>query len=184
MTIAHNHPLIRPATVEDAIALGPLHVSTWQAAYRGIVPDAVLNRLDANQRQSQFRQAIATQQGETYVLEIGAEILGFLTLGAARDADLEPDTTGEIWGIYIAPTYWRRGFGSRLLSYAEQKLRDRAYSQAVLWVLAENQAARAFYEAWGFYPDAHIKEIPWQPPTTAVRYRKSWAEDEAAKRFS
>lgn len=175
MTTAPSHPLIRPATVEDAIALGALHVRTWRAAYQGIVPDTVLNRMSETQRQAHFEQAIATQQEETYVLEKGSEIVGFLTLGAARDADLAPHSTGEIWGIYISPNHWRQGLGSRLVSYAEQLLRDRAYDQAVLWVLAENQTARVFYEAWGFRPDGQTKQIPWQPPAIAIRYYKSWA---------
>jgi hypothetical protein len=33
---------LRPATPADAPALARAHVASWRAAYRGILPDAVL----------------------------------------------------------------------------------------------------------------------------------------------
>jgi hypothetical protein len=33
---------IRPARVNDAPALGRVHVDSWRAAYRGLVPDSSL----------------------------------------------------------------------------------------------------------------------------------------------
>jgi hypothetical protein len=36
---------VRPATPDDADAIASVHVRSWQAAYRGIVPDAMLDAL-------------------------------------------------------------------------------------------------------------------------------------------
>jgi ribosomal protein S18 acetylase RimI-like enzyme len=176
MSTPSSFPIIRPATIEDSGTLSNLHVKTWQTAYSGIVPASVLNGMDVARRTEQFRRAITTQQEETYVLLLNAEMVGFLTLGAARDPDLDASTMGEIWGIYILPDHWHRGFGSRLVQYAESVLGDRHYQQIVLWVLAANQSARSFYESWGFSPDGMTKTIPWHPPTTAIRYRKRLSE--------
>jgi ribosomal protein S18 acetylase RimI-like enzyme len=95
-----------------------------------------------------------------------------LTLGAARDPDLDASRTGEIWGIYISPDHWRRGIGRRLAEEAERILTSRGYERAVLWVLEANQQARRFYEAMGFSPDGQSKDIDWGTVLKAVRYAK------------
>ncbi len=107
------------------------------------------------------------------MIERSEEIVAVLTIGAARDPDLDARRTGEIWGIYISPDHWRRGIGSRLAEEAERMLRSRGYEGAVLWVLEANQRARRFYEAMGFSPDGQSKDIDWGTVLGAVRYAKA-----------
>ena len=164
---------MRPARVDDAPALARVHVDSWRAAYRGLVPDSSLQRFTYQWREECFRQALATGAEETYVVQLDEEAVGILTVGAARDADLDVNRTGEIWGIYISPEYWRKGIGSRLVEEAERMLKSRGYENAVLWVLEGNQQARGFYEAMGFSPDGESKIIDWGTPLKAVRYRKA-----------
>jgi ribosomal protein S18 acetylase RimI-like enzyme len=110
---------------------------------------------------------------ETYCVQVEGQIVGLLTLGATRDPDLDTRRTGEIWGIYISPGYWRRGIGKSLAAEAEKILKSRGYEDAVLWVLEGNQQARRFYEAMGFGLDGESKNIDWGTPLKAIRYRKA-----------
>jgi hypothetical protein len=41
---------IRPATAEDAAGIAAVHVRSWQVAYRGQLPDALLDSLSVDQR--------------------------------------------------------------------------------------------------------------------------------------
>jgi ribosomal protein S18 acetylase RimI-like enzyme len=116
---------------------------------------------------------LATNAEDTCLVQVDGEVVGFLTLGAARDPDLDVGRTGEIWGIYISPAYWRRGIGKRLAEEAERILKSRGYEDAVLWVLEDNQQARRFYEAMGFSLDGESKTVDWGAPLKAVRYRKA-----------
>jgi ribosomal protein S18 acetylase RimI-like enzyme len=166
---------IRLASVDDAPALARVHVDAWQAAYRGLVPDSFLRRFTYEWRKKRFRQSLAAHAEETYAVEVGGEIVGLLTVGTARDADLDARRTGEIWGIYLAPAYWRRGIGRRLVAEAERMLRSRGYDEAVLWVLADNGQARQFYKAVGFTFDGQSKEIDLGKRLKAVRYAKHLA---------
>jgi ribosomal protein S18 acetylase RimI-like enzyme len=161
------------ATVDDAPELARVHVDSWRAAYRGLVPDAVLERFEYNWREKRFREALAAGVEETYLIWMGEKAVGSLTLGAARDPDLDADRTGEIWGIYVLPGYWRRGVGRTLAMEAERILRSRGYEDAVLWVLEGNGRARRFYEAMGFAPDGELREMNWGAPLRAVRYSKA-----------
>jgi len=113
------------------------------------------------------------------VAEDSHELLGFMTLGGCRDADVELATTGEIWGIYLAPRHWRKGLGRRLCQCAEEMLNSRHYRQAMLWVLEDNDSARRFYEALGFQIDGAAKTLHLGTPLKAVRYRKELNRAEA-----
>jgi RimJ/RimL family protein N-acetyltransferase len=163
---------LRPATVADAPALGRIHVDAWWAAYRGLVPDSFLQHIIYDWGEARLRRALAAGSEETYAVELEGESVGLVTLGAARDPDLEAGDTGEVWGIYLAPGHWRRGIGRQAMAEAERMLRARGYERAVLWVLAGNQQARCFYEALGYALDGTAKELDLGRPLTAVRYAK------------
>lgn len=160
------------ATVDEAAALARVHVDSWHAAYRGLVPDSVLQRFTYEWRTERFRESLAAGSEETYVIEVDGRVAGFLTLGNCRDSDADPARTGEIWGIYLAPQYWRRGIGTRALQAGERVLRSRGYEEATLWVLEGNEQARGFYEAMGFQLDGGTKEVELGIPLKAIRYRK------------
>jgi ribosomal protein S18 acetylase RimI-like enzyme len=150
-----------------------IHVDSWRAAYRGLVPDESLRAFTYEWREQCFRQSLVTEAEETHLAELGQKLVAFLTLGAARDPDLDPDRAGEIWGIYVLPNYWRQGIGTKLAQEAERLLISRGCEQAFLWVLEGNQRARQFYEAVGFRLDGESKTIDWGTQLSAVRYRKA-----------
>ena len=165
---------IRSAKVNDAPALARVHVDSWCAAYGELVPESYLRGFSYQFREERFHEALVTNAEETYVVQVDGETVGLLTLGAARDADLDVNRTGEIWGIYISPGHWRKGIGRRLAEKGEKILKSRGYEHAVLWVLEGNQPARRFYEAiMGFGPDGESKDIDWGTPLKAVRYAKA-----------
>jgi ribosomal protein S18 acetylase RimI-like enzyme len=163
---------IRRAIPDDANALAKVLIDSWRLAYRGLVPDAYLEGLDYGVRCGRFREALAAGAEETYVVEEADELLGFLTLGVSRDSDVDQATTGEIWGIYLAPQHWRKGVGRRLCQNAEQMLASRHFKQAILWVFEGNDSARRFYEAMGFKVDGASKTLNPGAPLKAIRYRK------------
>jgi RimJ/RimL family protein N-acetyltransferase len=180
--------MIRSATPDDAAALAQVHIDSWRSAYRGLVPDSYLAGLDHARNAERFRQALAgldharnaqrfrqsLAEGaeETYLAEEGGEVLGFLTIGGCRDDDVDRGQTGEIWGIYLAPAFWRQGIGRALCQYAERLLESRGYTVIILWVFEGNPQARRFYEAMGFRPDGAAKTLHPGVPLEAIRYRK------------
>lgn len=149
-----------------------MHVDSWHAAYRGLVPESTLQAFTYERREECWREFLATSAGETYMVQSANEIVGILTLGPARDADVDTRRTGEIWGLYISPGHWRKGIGRQVVAGAEQMLQSRGYEVVVLWVVEANDRAKRFYEAMGFALDGASLEIDWGTPVRAVRYRK------------
>jgi len=129
--------------------------------------------MDYCRRAAQFRQSLSTHSEETYVIETNGKLLGFLTIGTCRDEDVDPQTTGEIWGIYLDPSQWRKGIGSVLLREGIQMLTLRNYTDVVLWVFEKNGRATGFYEARGFERDGAVKLLSPGAPLRAIRYRRS-----------
>jgi ribosomal protein S18 acetylase RimI-like enzyme len=158
-----------------------VHVDSWRAAYRELVPESYLRGFTYQWREECFRDFLTTKAEETYVVLVDGEIVGLLTVGVARDADLDIDRTGEIWGIYISPDHWRQGIGKRLAEEAEKLLESRGCEAAVLWVLEGNQQARRFYEAMGFSLDGESKQIRWGKTLKAVRYAKALQPAQATR---
>lgn len=164
---------IRRATVEDAAVAAKIHVDSWRSAYRGLVPDAFLQNMSYARREEAFRNSIATNQGEMYLVEYQSTAVGLLTIGPCRDADLDIQITGEIYGIYLIAETWRQGIGTWLAAEAERMLQARGYQQIVLWVFEGNSNARRFYEAVGYQTDGASKTLELGKPLAVIRYRKT-----------
>lgn len=50
--------MLRLATVDDASAIGHVHVESWRSTYRGLMPDAVLDKLLVEQRTNFWRKVL------------------------------------------------------------------------------------------------------------------------------
>lgn len=162
--------IIRRALPSDADALARLHVASWRAAYRGLLPDSLLDGLDPERRARRFRESLEAGLEETHLALEGESLLGFVTLGACRDEDVDSAATGEIWGVYLDPARWRRGIGRRLCRHAEGLLLERGLGTVKLWVLEDNASARRFYEALGYRADGRSDLKHGGAQLRAVRY--------------
>jgi ribosomal protein S18 acetylase RimI-like enzyme len=151
---------LRDATAADARAIAEIHVAAWRSAYRGLVPDAVLDGLSAEDREAMWRGGlVAPEPGwGCLVAEDRGNIVGFVGYGPPDDAEAGPDL-GEIYAIYLEPTAVGTGIGRDLFAAGSRRLHDAGYRRAFLWVLETNDRARRFYEragwAWDGTKSAH-----------------------------
>jgi ribosomal protein S18 acetylase RimI-like enzyme len=142
---------VRPAVPADAPAIARVHVASWRAAYRGIIPQQVLDELDeaewAARHRAHLQDAAAAQV--ILVCEQDGAIIAFLTHGPPRDADVPP-RSGELHALYADPAVWGTGAGRALTEAALDALRAAGCDEAVVWVLDDNARGRRFYELAGF----------------------------------
>ena len=151
---------LRPAVPRDARAIAEVHIAAWRAAYRGLLPDAVLDRLDVNAWAAQRRARLADPPTGKFVTvaTIDERIIAFCSAGPSRDGDA-PQPTAEVQALYVTPAWWRRGVGTLLLDRTIAAFRDLGYATATLWVLAGNDAARRFYRQAGWLPDGSVRDL-------------------------
>ncbi len=169
---------IRQARREDAQEIAATHVASWQAAYRGLLPDSYLDALTIEQRLPMWERIIASTSTlvRVWVAESDDEIVGFCSVGPPQSQADEPGDSLVLHTIYLRPGQERRGIGGALLRHAEGGMRRLGAPLATLWVLADNHRARRFYEASGWDLDGieKLDEIGEQA-LREVRYSKQLA---------
>jgi GNAT superfamily N-acetyltransferase len=136
---------IRPMTVADAEAGARCHRACWEEAYRGLIPDAALDRvLSMDAERTERWRTFAGHDPARLIAVDGAEVVGFAAPAPSQDDDLD---LLQLCAIYVRRAHWGTGLGQRLMDAA---IGD---ADAFLWMLEHNPRARAFYARNGFRPD-------------------------------
>ena len=166
---------VRIARLEDAHDFGRVHTESWQAAYRGLMPDDFLDGISVEDRAAGIRAAIERNpeptEGRRLVAEVDGEIVGIALLWAERTGEVD---TGELILLYLVPGSWDRGVGSALMDRCVAELREIGYREAVLWVAEENPRARTFYERKGWRADGgrKVEDLGGTGEIAEIRYRR------------
>lgn len=141
----------RPIALTDATTIAGIHVKSWRAAYRGILPDAYLDRdVDADRLAHWQRRLAAPTERDVGVLALqGGVPAGFVF--AVRDEHGRWGTLLD--NLHVLPEVRGRGIGYGLMRELVAQL-QRAGSVAGLhlWVYEDNRDARGFYAALGAEP--------------------------------
>jgi GNAT superfamily N-acetyltransferase len=183
---------VRPAIADDAESIADAHVAAWRVAYRGVMPDDVLDSpaLDDARRRG-WRRRFEDPDGftprgwdlhdELFVAELSGRVVGFGNVGrewtgddggdaderhvSDRHADDTDRARGELYGFYLHPDAWGSGVADVLIDTCHRSLRRR-FSTASLWVLRDNPRARRFYErhGWTHPVDDESAQMEWPGP--------------------
>ena len=165
---------IRRAEPSDAKGIAKVKVASWKSAYRGILPDSLLDNLSVEHDESRWRARIIAHTSQVLVLEQNGRIIGFVAFGTCRDEDVDQERVGEVHAIYLEPQEWRRGHGASLAGAAIEPLREEGYAEVTLWTLHNNERGIKFYKAVGFEADEAAKGVTRKDGTELrqVRYRR------------
>ena len=142
----NSQPTIEHASSSDIEAVADLWVQLArdQRAYDSYV------RADAN-RETMRDTLTAHQINESLlVARVDGEVVGFASYSIERGSLELEATRGLLSNIYVEPAYRDQGIGEALLETVEEELAANGAEAAVLEVMAENGAARRFYERQGY----------------------------------
>ena len=113
------------------------------------------SRLLAGENRDQIREAMARHlvTGGVLVAVDGAnELLGFVMFGPETGVYATDRDRGIVHNIYVRPDRRGEGVGTRLLETAEAMLDEQGVDVVSLEVMADNDAARRFYDRNGYRP--------------------------------
>jgi len=164
--------LLRPAEPEDAMAVARVHVRSWQAAYRTLLPGDYLDQLRPEDRADKYDFAtLDPLKPRTMVAVEEGLIQGFATTAPSRDPDLP--NHGELCSLYVDPEYWGRGLGMALVSAARARLCELGFRNAALWVADGNVRAERFYRIDQWEPDGlHRTDMVWGVTFNVIRQQR------------
>ena len=141
---------VRKARAADAEALADVFRQSWQHAYSGIIPHQHLTNLVRRRGRDWWASAI--RSGDSVLaLEFQRQVTGYATLGPAR---VRCAYEGEIYELYLSPTYQGLGFGEHLFEACRNGLDQRRFKGLLVWALTDNRMATDFYWRRGGRPFA------------------------------
>lgn len=156
---------IRIAGPGDIDAITDVHIRSSKAAYANLPASVVSVSREA--RRIRWDEAIADPDSRVWVAEKAGTVVGFCHLRLFPRGT--PDAgSAEITSLYIDPAHWREGVGRALAVRARHAAADHQCSRIFLKVFADNDRARAAYEAIGFTarPETIIHERTGLPLVT------------------
>jgi ribosomal protein S18 acetylase RimI-like enzyme len=170
----------RAATVSDAPAVAALHAESWQRHYRGAYSDAFLDGDVGADRLRVWTSRLRRPDEDSFtvVAEYAGSLAGFVH--TVLDGD-------PVWGalvdnLHVAHGLQRGGLGTRLMGEAAQAITERRPGAGLyLWVLAQNVAAQAFYDAkGGVCVERKLAQPPGGGPAqlngAPVKFRYAWSD--------
>ncbi|WP_306057806.1 GNAT family N-acetyltransferase [Natronococcus wangiae] len=139
---ADTRPVIESATQDDLEAIAEL----WVRLARDQRDHDSFVRADANREIMRETLAAHVHAGGLLVARDEGSIVGFTSFSIERGSLALDATRGVLSNIYVEPAYRGRGVGTALLEAAEASLREQGAEVVILEVMADNKAARGFYE--------------------------------------
>ena len=140
---------IRPATAADAPAIARVRIDSWRTTYRGLIPDAYLDGMELEPSIGIWNRVLDAQSSAAtvFVATRDGEVVGF----AAGNTLKEPkyDADAELTAVYLRRDVQRAGLGHRLVAAVVDAQRAHGAHAMIVWTIAGNKPARAFYEALG-----------------------------------
>ena len=150
----------RIARASDAPAVGLVQAAVWRAAYGHVLPQEVVEQFDAPSFARVWRDSLNKPPSPRHVLLVGCageQVVGFAAVGPSVDSDAT-ETSGEVLALGVHPDARRSGHGSRLLNAAVDTLRGKGFDSLSTWILASDEATRAFLTAAGLSPDSAYRD--------------------------
>jgi ribosomal protein S18 acetylase RimI-like enzyme len=165
----------REATEHQAHAIAALHADSWRRHYRGAYLDSYLDG------------DILSERRERWTIRLTPPRLNQLTVCAEMDGDVvgfshilfdhDPRWGALLDNLHVRSDLKGTGIGTRLLSMAAEELVRSRPSQALyLWVLDQNTAAQAFYDARGGTRMETTLRGPFPGGGMAVGHRYFWPD--------
>ena len=113
---------VRAATANDLVSIATIHIACWQTAYRGILPDSLLDGLNLEERLQRWHRWMAQTNRFTFVATDDETITGFTSFAIEN-------AIAEISHIYVDPSRQHSGAAPSLLSPWRRKRRNRSGNQ-------------------------------------------------------
>ena len=140
---------IRPATIDDAPAIAQVRIDGWRSTYRGLVPDAYLDGMELGASIDLWNRVLGAQSASAsvFVAARAGEVVGFAAGNALKEPKYGADA--ELTAVYVRREVQGAGIGHRLVAAVVAAQRAHGAKAMIVWTIAGNKGARAFYESLG-----------------------------------
>jgi hypothetical protein len=118
--------VIRAGSAADAAPIAAVQREAWFAAYTGIIPDKIIDRVTTPDDGARVRQSFRTRPWQRMIVatpdEAQAGVVGYASFGPETDVlgapwphplstDGEERRVAELYALYVRPAWWSTGTG-------------------------------------------------------------------------
>jgi L-amino acid N-acyltransferase YncA len=134
--------LIRRATAADIPYVAQIHVASWRDAYRGVIPDAMIEARTIEGAIEMWLAHLAKYPANLTVAEMPDEqIAGFSCAGPVTNTERSGPYEFEVYAMHV---------GAALLRHAITRARDELHMRSmIVRTLEDLRLSRRFYEREG-----------------------------------
>lgn len=143
--------MIRPLEEKDIEMVCSIVNENWKNIYAGYVNPLLLNETGCAERIRYLKSDFTTHRLSEYVWEEDNQVSAMLSIGDTADTDIAE--AFEVWRIYVAAQFQKKGIGKTLLDFAEQQAKEQGYKKVVIWAFKDNYRAVSFYQKRGYCID-------------------------------
>jgi ribosomal protein S18 acetylase RimI-like enzyme len=165
--------IVRDVGRGDAQALADVHTRAWLGAYRGLISDAFLDGISAEQWAARWAQRLSGDELPPVRVAVrDGAIVGFCVVATPSCDEDTGDDVSEVVALNVGPDAWRCGVGTALMIDALDRLRRGGRRMVSLWVVDGNDRAQRFYARLGFEFDG-TSTVDEEIEATELRMRLS-----------
>ena len=135
---------IRRAADRDRPSIAAIHAQSWRDAYRGILPDALLDSEIGGIMRGRWDEQAIRPEDAVLVAERDGELIGFCATWDGKSAYID--------NLHVLREARSQGIGRRLLAETARHFLGIGRTRAHLHVVVRNSRARALYLALGGRP--------------------------------
>lgn len=140
--------VFQEAVPEDASILTEIRRRCWDATYRGIYPDEMIDDYEYSSHSARDFARISDPENVVWLVMDGADCVGYLYVGPCAYGPYK-DFAFCLNSLYFLPEYQHIGLGRRAFALVAAECRRRGYEKFFCGCNAHNRSARAFYEHMG-----------------------------------
>ena len=131
-----------PAKTSDAATISTLRQRIWDATYRGIYPDAVIDAFDYDWHQKRDLKMISDPSCIVYLIRHDGENIGYFTFR---------DVGAFVWlhSLYVLREYQHRGIGKQAFSILKEYCKKKGIYRFACDCSPYNENAMRFYQRMG-----------------------------------
>jgi len=142
--------VIRKVQPGDEKDLAFIQTESWKAAFKGIIPDDLLEKCtDRTRAENMYRGLLEEHIGNGYLL-FDDEGRPHCIAWWDKARDEKMIGYAELICIHSLPGNWRKGYGSMMMNGVLTDVKNAGYDRILLWVFDKNERAIGFYNAHGF----------------------------------
>ena len=151
--------LLRPATIDDAVGIATVQVTTWHETYNGIIDQGFLDNFQVDGAAAKQRERIETDNAYRIVATIDGQVVGY---AVSNEILSEGEPFPGDWflhSLHVLPEFQGTGIGKALINNAKEEGNQRGYTRLVFGVFSKNESAKEFYRRVGAQ---FIEELPFE----------------------